>query len=371
MMPPTNETGEYPRGWSQSSTCRATEDEGRNAGRAYGLAESASQSLAFMLRGQAKRRFGSDNGDGSTTLDALAQGFARDRLEVLGDRLLDSADWGAWLAGVEPPPPAPGPPEYACELDFELELSNPSIDTEMIFEIPPGQKTVVRLRLQKWYQPELGKVLFEEGLRLERQHQMPVMIAVILMWPSSDGPDVTGSYEGILPNGRRKTLHYQVRRAWEMEPEEALNSPGTVMLAPLCRGARERLPEILQSIDAILSRSSLTDSVRGLLWPMTYWSMGIICTVDETIAYMGDRMQFVRSAPCFLSALGSAFQDGHSQALRDGPILAARALVTRQASRRFGEEIAAGLVAKADTFEALSALGERIAADPSFVPGRD
>ena len=371
MMPPTNETGEYPRGWSQSSTCRATEDEGRNAGRAYGLAESASQSLAFMLRSQAKRRFGTDDQDGFTTLDALAQGFARDRLELLGDRLLDSADWGAWLAGVEPPPPAPGPPDYARELDFDLEVSGPSINTEMIVEMLPGMKTVIQIRLQKWYQPDLGQVLFEESLQLERRHQMPVMIAVILMWPSSDGPDVTGTYEGTLPDGRRKTLRYQVRRAWEMQPEEALNSPGTVMLAPLARGARDRLPEIIKAIDALLSRPTMKEANRSLIWSMTYWTMGIVCSVDEAQGYMGERMGFIRSAPCFLSALGSAFQDGHSQALRDGPILAARALVTRQAARRFGDEIAAGLVAKADTFESLSALGERIAADPSFVPGRD
>ena len=42
----------------QSSTCRAVDEAGRTAGREYGLAESISRTLAWLLSRQARQKFG-------------------------------------------------------------------------------------------------------------------------------------------------------------------------------------------------------------------------------------------------------------------------------------------------------------------------
>ena len=55
----------------------------------------------------------------------------------------------------------------------------------------------------------------------------------------------------------------------------------------------------------------------------------------------------------YLSAKGHAFLEAYSPTQREGSLLAARALVLRQASRRFGE-----LPGAADTLAAITALEE-------------
>src|SRR5438876_765961 len=105
----------------QSSTCRAVEEAGKAAGRAYGLAEAQARELARLLNRQAKQKFGGADPAGRETLDGLAQAFACDRLEELADRLVAAPSWAAWLAGVAVPPPAPGLPDYTRDLEIDLE----------------------------------------------------------------------------------------------------------------------------------------------------------------------------------------------------------------------------------------------------------
>ena len=56
--------------WMQSSTCRAVEETGRTAGREYGLAESISRTLAWLLSRQARQKFGGPDAAGRATLEA-------------------------------------------------------------------------------------------------------------------------------------------------------------------------------------------------------------------------------------------------------------------------------------------------------------
>jgi len=80
-------------GWMQSSTCRAVEEAGKAAGREYGLTDAMSRALARLLKRQAKQKFGSADVAGYATLDGLAQAFARQQLEELGDRLVTASSW--------------------------------------------------------------------------------------------------------------------------------------------------------------------------------------------------------------------------------------------------------------------------------------
>jgi hypothetical protein len=72
----------------QSSTCRAVDEAGKAAGRAYGLGEAMTREWVQLLSRQGKQKFGGANAAGRATLEALGQAFAGDTLLELTDRLL-------------------------------------------------------------------------------------------------------------------------------------------------------------------------------------------------------------------------------------------------------------------------------------------
>jgi hypothetical protein len=189
---------------------------------------------------QARRKFGANDAAGEALLDALARARAGDVLRQLGLSLLEKSGWDDWLAGIEPPPPAADDfPEFAREEEKEIDLEPEPAFIDLTAKVSTGRgPMIIHSRLQKWYQPDLGEVLYKESRRLEERFKTPVMVAVVLLWPSADGPAVTGRYQGTDARGRKVDFRYEVRRAWEMEPEAALASTATLMMVPLARARR-------------------------------------------------------------------------------------------------------------------------------------
>jgi hypothetical protein len=340
------------KGWMQSSTCRAVDQAGRAAGREYGLAEAMARECARLLGRQAKQKFGDADPTGRATLDALAQAFAVSRLQELAESLVTAPSWVDWLAGVVAPPPAPGLPDYTKGLEIDLEPASPSIDIHMRVGKKGGGDEILHIRMQKWYQPGLEQHLSNESRKLERKHGKAPVVMVILLWPPAEGPDMTGRYEERDAGGRVKHVFtYTLRRAWEMEPEEVARSPGTIMLAPLARGARQRLPEVIRMVEKGLGNADTR--TRELAWGSVYWTMGLICELDEAHRVLGDHLSFIQQSHEYLSAKGHAFLEAYSAAQSNGPPRAARELLLRQARRRFGE-----ISGAADALEAITALDE-------------
>jgi hypothetical protein len=349
-------------GWMQSSTCRAVDEAGKAAGRAYGLAESRSRALARLLNRQAKQKFGNADPTGRATLDALTQAFACNLLDELASHLVAAPGWAEWLAGVTVPPPAPGLPDYTKNLEIDFEPSGPSIDTHMRAGMAGGGEAIIHLRIQKWYQPDLDRHLYEESRKLERKFGKMPMVLVFLLWPPAEGPGMTGRFEECDAKGKvKRVFTYTIRRAWEMEPEEVTHSPGTMLLAPLSKGARQRMPEIMHMVNKGLDQSKADVTTRELVWGAVYWSMGLICDLDEAHRALGDLVPFIHNSRHYLSAKGHAFLEAYSAAQRDGPPAAARALVLRQATCRFGEVPgAADTLAAITALEDLEALAQRV-----------
>jgi hypothetical protein len=361
-------------GWMQSSTCRAVEEAGRTAGREYGLAEATSRALVRLLSRQAKQKFGSADPAGRATLDALAQAFACKQLEELAGRLVATSSWAEWLAGVAVPPPAAGLPDYTKNPEIDFEPSGPSIDTHMKAGLKGGGQAIIHLRIQKWYQPDLDRHLFEESRKLERKFGTMPMVFVFLMWPPAEGPGMTGRFEERDAKGKvKRVFEYTIRRTWEIEPEEVTHSPGTMILAPLTKGSKQRMPEIVQMIKKGLDQGKVDAKTREMVWDAVYWSMGLICDLDEAHRALGDVLPFIHQSRNYLSAKGQAFMNAYSEAQGEGPPAAARTLVLRQATRRFGElPGAADTLAAITAPEDLEALAQRVltAADwPSLFAG--
>jgi hypothetical protein len=336
----------------QSSACRAVTEAGKAAGREYGMAEVTSRTLVRLLNRQAKQKFGSADPAGRATLDALAEAFACDQLLELADRLVAASSWTDWLAGVVAPSPAPGLPDYTKDREIDLEPSGPSIDVHAKATVKGGGKEIIHLRIQKWYQPDLDRHLFEESRKLERKYgKMPVVL-VFLMWPPAEGPGMTGRYQERDAKGKvKRVFTYTLRRAWELTPEEMVHSPSTMLLAPLTKGAKQRMPEIVQMVKKGLAQCQADAETVQLVWEAVYWAMGLICDLDEAHRAMGDVLAIVEKSRNYVSAKGQGFMDAYSAAQTEGQPVAARALILRQATRRFGD-----LPGSADTLAATTAL---------------
>jgi len=110
-----------------------------------------------------------------------------------------------------------------------------------------------------------------------------------------------------------------------------------------------------------LEQCSPDAKTRDMVWGAVYWSMGLICDLDEAHRALGDMLPFVHSSSNYLCAKGQAFMRAYSAAFREGLPAAARALLLRQATHRFGAlpDAAAKLAAITD-LEDLERLGQRV-----------
>jgi hypothetical protein len=331
-----------------------------------------SRAVARLLSRQARQKFGGADAAGSATLNGLAQAFACSQLEELGGRLVTASGWADWLAGVVVPPPAPGVPDYTKNVEIDFEPSGPSIDTHMKAGMVGGGEAIIHLRIQKWYQPDLDRHLFEESCKIERKFGKMPMVLVFLMWPPAEGPGMTGKFEERNAKGKvKRVFTYTIRRAWEIEPEEVMGGPGTMMLAPLTKGSRQRMPEIMQMVHKGLAKCKADHDTVEACWDAVYWSMGLICDLEEAHRALGDLLPIVHSGRHYLGAKGQAFLEANSAAQSEGPSAAARALLLRQATARFGELPGAAetldAIAKAEELEAMTQRVLTVADWPSLL----
>ncbi len=353
-----------PRGWELSSTCCHTQMTAEAHGRTIALAETGAQALAQILSSQARAKFGAENPSAKSLLDALGAARAIDRLKQLGLSLLEAGDGSSWLAGIEAPPPAPNDfPEFALDDEIDLEPEKAFIDVTAQVATFAGKKMILQMRLQKWYQADMGKLLYEEARRLEKEFKATALMLVILMWPSADGPGINGHYRSKDKKGRPINFRYELKRAWEMPPDTALSSPGTMMLLPLSKGAKERMPELIRTMKERLAKMKPDEKTVETLWASFYFSMGMVCTLEESHSLLNDMLPMIHSTSDYKRVYGGGFRKGYTQSLKDGPIMATRDLIRQQVSKRFGEDPASISALEAlDSYEALKAVAIRVPA---------
>lgn len=351
-----------PRGWELSATCVAIERDGRADGAALARAVAGAETLARVLAHQARATFGTDSPPDRATLAALAEARAVGRLGRLGEALPAATDWAAWLGGLEPPFPPEVPwPAFDMSEEIDIELEKPCIEVTGKATQDGGEDIVFQIRLQKWYQPDLGRELYRVAGRLEERFGCRVLMCVILMWPAADGPGLTGTYRGTGPDGRPVEFAYQVRRAWEMDAAEVMHSPGTMMMVPLTKGAKGRMAELIAAVRARLAAAPPDAKTVELLWVMIYWAMGMVCPVAEAHALLGDLLPWLQGTAEYQKAYRAAFRTGYYQNLGPAAAEAVRDLIRGQGTRRFGGGPPAALGLDAEpSIDALEAIAHRV-----------
>jgi hypothetical protein len=98
------------------------------------------------------------------------------------------------------------------------------------------------------------------------------------------------------------------------------------------------MPELIRLTRECLARNHADAHTVEAAWTVFYWAMGMVCTLQEAHALLGDLVPVIQATKDYKKVYGSAFRQGYSQALAEGPVLAIRALVAEQATQRFGED---------------------------------
>jgi hypothetical protein len=112
---------------------------------------------------------------------------------------------------------------------------------------------------------------------------------------------------------------------------------------------------------------SKADKRTREVWDAVYWSMGLICDLDEAHRALGDMLPVIHQFHSYLAAKGQAFLEAYSPALEEGRLTAARTLILRQATRRFDElPGAAEMLAGITTREELESLAQCVLTTDSW-----
>ncbi len=366
------ETQRAPRGFEMSSTCQAIDAESIPLGRAFALAETGANVVALMLAVQARAKFGGDGVVAKPVLEGLAAARDLAGLLGLGETLVAAKTWDDWLAGAVVPPPAEGFPQFEKDDEIEFGEEKPSIEFISQAETFGKKKIIVVMRFQKWYQPDIGSDLYKLAKRLERQYGASVVCGILLMWPSADGPAVTGVHKVWSPGGKRIDFRYTVRRAWELSPEEALAAPALMVLLPLTQGFKSRMPELIAAMREKMAPFQAEKPVSAdQIWFCFYLCLGTICTLDEARSLLGEQFSKIHASADCKKAHGQAFMKGYREALAEGPVLALRDLVARQTRTKVGDESDAAALAAGASAETLEAAARRmfVAANDSELSG--
>ncbi len=110
---------------------------------------------------------------------------------------------------------------------------------------------------------------------VERRHKVPVWSVLVLIRPTADGPELTGTFERSCPGrGRNLWFCYDVIRVWREPPERLLAGGLPILpLAPVSDVTEERLPEVLTAVAERLKREA-PDELKKQLWASTEILMG-------------------------------------------------------------------------------------------------
>jgi hypothetical protein len=104
-------------------------------------------------------------------------------------------------------------------------------------------------------------------------------------------------------------------------------------------------------------------TTKQMIWEAVYWSMGLVCDLEESHRALDDVLPIIETSRNYLAAKGQAFLHAFSEAQRDVPLQTARALVLRQATCRFGQRPgAAEELAAVTVMDDLEALARRVVA---------
>jgi predicted transposase YdaD len=226
---------------------------------------------------------------------------------------LHPADWLSYI----------GLPRGPVEV-VNADLATVTAGADRVLRVHGRRPYLGHVEFQSGYEADLGERTLQYSVLLRRRHHLPVRSVIVLLRPAADGPAMTGRLQWRRPDGRSYlTFHYDIVRAWERTVEELLaGGLGTLPLAPLADVRQETLPGVILRMEERIDREA-EPGEAGLLWTATYLLMGL---------------RYPRELAARLLRGVRAMKDSvtYQAILEEGETAAARRILLRQGSKRFG-----------------------------------
>jgi len=239
-----------------------------------------------------------------------------------------------------------GEPQPVVEL-LKTELSIEPIRADSVILIRL-QNRILHLEFQTTLEsnPPLPLRMLDYWVRLHRLYRLPITQVVVLLLPPAEDTVIETAF--VLENTRHE---YRVIKLWEENPEQFLNDPALLPLAPLAAAVRSEtlLQQVAQRVSQLepaqrLEVSAYTQILAGLKF-------------KKDVIKRLFREDMMRESVIYQDILETGREQGQEQGREQGE----RSLILRQLTRRVGElpELTRSQIASLP-LEQLELLGEAL-----------
>jgi predicted transposase YdaD len=221
----------------------------------------------------------------------------------------DPAAWLAW-AGL----PVNGPVRA-----LDSEVSTVLAEVDKVLQVDADPPWLAHLELQASHDPKLPLRLLEYHALLLHRHEKRVASVVVLLRPLADGPDLTGTLDGLDPLGTLSiSFRYRIMRVWERPVEELLaGGLGTLPLASLANVSRDELPSVIERLVERLDREATPDLAINL-WSSTLLLLGLRydSRVARELSQRVRLMSWLRESSTYQMILEEGREEGRLEGAR-------------------------------------------------------
>jgi len=260
---------------------------------------------------------------------------------------LVEADPRTWLGYVGLPTPAPVTP-------VDADISTVLAAADKVLRVAESRPWLAHIELQASYDRALPSRTLHYNVLLYRRHGLPVESIVVLLRPSADGPEMTGSMHVARADGvPYLEFTYRVVRAWQQSVELVLaGGLATLPLAPLADISETDLPGVIRGMSERIAREATPDLERTL-WAATYLLAGL--------RYPPEVAQMIESYSRALRE-SSTYQKILDEGRAEGRAEEARRILVRLGTRRLKRPDARTRAAlnRIDDAERLERMAERV-----------
>lgn len=175
-------------------------------------------------------------------------------------------------------------------------------------------------------EPPLPFRMLDYWVRLKRQYRCDIEQVVLFLKSSNSEAVFTNQFEDI-----NTTHRYRVIRLWEEDPTPLLNNPALLPLATL---AKSDLPNAL--LEQVAAQVGMIEEPRrrGNLAACVTVLAGL--RFDDNLVNQLFREEIMQESVTYQRILQKGLQQGQEQGKQQGRQEEARAMISRQLTRRFG-----------------------------------
>lgn len=217
----------------------------------------------------------------------------------------------------------------------EAELPTLAVQSDRMFRVSGPPAFVAHLEPQSSRDDDLPERIFVYNTLTHRREQLPVVSHAILLRPEADGPRMTGVVERHDPEGRcYLRFEYRVVRIWEIPLEMILaGGPGVWPLAPLARGAKSRLEEVVHDLKEHVEAAP--PARQGELWTAAFVLTGLLDKPEFGAALMRG-VKRMKDSVTYQEILAEGEQKGLVKGRVEGRVEALQEMVIELGERSFG-----------------------------------